>query len=100
MDMMLTVPEQRMFFMTGRRQGDGLDAVAGLDLRPAALANYRDLRRLRYDFPVVLVVDGAWAGTVHSLSSVIDELLSKVAPRGLEGERLRRHVLRLERVKG
>ena len=94
---MLTPPEQRMFFMTGRIQGDGLDAIGGLELRPAALANYRDLRRLRYDFPVVLVSDGAWAGTVHSLSSVVDRLLANVAPRGLEGERLRRHVLRLER---
>ncbi|HSC98568.1 MAG TPA: hypothetical protein VLI21_06680, partial [Casimicrobiaceae bacterium] len=97
MDMMLTAPEQRMFFMTGGRHGEGLDAIDGLELRPAALANYRDLRRLRYDFPVVLVREGAWAGTVHSLSSVVDQLLAKMAPRGLEGERLRRHVLRLER---
>jgi len=97
MDMALTFSEQRLFFTTGRRQGEGLDAIDGLGLRPAALARYRDLRRLRYDFPLVLVADGAHAGTVRSLSSVIDEVLAEIAPRGLDGERLRKHVLRLER---
>ena len=36
-------------------------------------------------------------GTLRSLSSVVDEVLQEIAPRGLEGERLRKHVLRLER---
>ncbi len=97
MDMALPVPEQRLFFSTGRRQGAGLDAIDNLGLRPAMLARYRDLARLRYDFPLVLVAAGAWAGTLRSLSSVVDEVLSEIAPRGLEGERLRKHVLRLER---
>ena len=97
MDLAISFPEQRLFFTTGRRQGEGLDAIDRLGLRPAVLARYRDLGRLRYDFPLVLVSDGAHAGTVRSLSSVIDEVLAEIAPRGPEGERLRKHVLRLER---
>lgn len=97
MDMAPPVPEQRLFFTTGRIQGPGLDAIDDLGLRPAVLARYRDLTRLRYDFPLVLVDEGGWAGTTRSLSSLVDEVLGEIAPRGLEGERLRRHVLRLER---
>jgi hypothetical protein len=88
--------EQRIFFASGR-MSEGLDAIDELGLRPAQLARYRDLTRLRYDYPLVLVADGAWAGTLRSLSSVIDEVLTEIAPRGLDGERLRKHVLRLER---
>ncbi len=32
-----------------------------------------------------------------SLTSVVDDLLQEIAPRGIEGERVRRHVLRAER---
>ncbi len=46
---------QVAFYLTGKRPGAGLDAVEALDLRPALLANYRDLTSLRYDFPLVLV---------------------------------------------
>ena len=35
--------------------------------------------------------------SVHSLSSLVDAMLREVAPRGVEGERLRRHALQLER---
>ena len=83
MDMALSFPDQQLFFTTGRRQGPGLDSIEELALRPAVLARYRDLRRLRYDFPLLLISDGVWAGKVRSLSSVIDELLAEVAPRGL-----------------
>ena len=97
MDMAAPVHEQRLVFTTGRRQSEGVDAIGTRGLRPALLARYRDLARLRYDYPLVLIASGAAAGTVRSLSSMIDEVLSEVAPRGLEGERLRKHVLRLER---
>ena len=89
--------EQQLFFSTGRRHGEGVDAIDGLGLRPALLARYRDLTRLRYDFPLVLVDRGPEAGTIRSLSSVVDEVLQEIAPRGIDGERLRKHVLRLER---
>ena len=98
MDTVARFDEQRLFYSTGRRHGEGLDAIEGLNLRPALTAGYRDLTRLRYDYPVVLVGTGPDAGAVRSLSSVIDEVLREVAPRGLEGERLRKHVLRLERA--
>jgi hypothetical protein len=97
MDLAARFAEQRLFFTTGRRDGEGVDAIDGLALRPALLARYRDLTRLRYDFPLVLVDGGPAAGEVRSLSSVVDEVLHEIAPRGMEGERLRRHVLRLER---
>ncbi len=97
MDMAARHHEQRLFFSTGRRQGDGVDPIDALALRPALFARYRDLARLRYDFPLVLVDRGPGTGTLRSLSSVVDEVLQEIAPKGLEGERLRKHVLRLER---
>jgi hypothetical protein len=95
MEMTAPLREQRIFFASGR-VSEGLDAIDDLGLRPAQLARFRDLTRLRYDYPLVLVAGGAGAGTLRSLSSVIDEVLTEIAPRGLDGERLRKHVLRLE----
>ena len=97
MDMATRYREQQLFFSTGRRHGEGVDPIDGLGLRPALLARYRELGRLRYDFPLVLVDKGPGAGTLRSLSSVVDEVLQEIAPKGLEGERLRKHVLALER---
>jgi hypothetical protein len=97
MDQAASFQEQRLFFSTGRRDVEGLDAIDGLSLRPALLARYRDLTRLRGDFPLVLVDKGPAAGELRALASIVDEALREAAPRGLEGERLRKHVLRLER---
>jgi hypothetical protein len=97
MDSPTTFKEQRLFFNTGRRNVEGVDSIDGLELRPALLARYRDLTRLRGDFPLVLVDSGPSTGELRSLASIVDETLHEVAPRGLEGERLRKHVLRLER---
>ncbi len=84
-----------IFYMTGKQPDSGKAALAGK--RPALLAAYGDLTRLRYDFPLVLV-EGKTDGTpVRSLSSVIDDLLRKVAPPGMESEQLRKMILRLER---
>jgi ferredoxin len=88
---------QLAFYLTGKRPGEGLDAIERLEMRPALFARYRDLSRLRYDFPVVLVHgvrDGAFA---QSLTSIVDRLLDEVAPPGTGNERVRSHVLRLER---
>ncbi|HXX86808.1 MAG TPA: ferredoxin [Casimicrobiaceae bacterium] len=84
------------FHLTGKRPATGLDAVAPLSLRPALLARYRDLNSLRHDFPLVLVEGVPADGCVQALSGVIDEVLQQVA-RGEDGERVTRHVLRLER---
>ena len=83
------------FHLTGKRSGAGLDAIDGLDLRPALLAGYRDLTRLRYDFPLVLVRNGSNGTCVQSLSGVVDGVLHEIA-RGDGGERLTKHLLRLE----
>ena len=84
-----------VFYLTGKQPRSGKDALAGK--RPALLAAYGDLTRLRYDFPLVLI-DGKTDGApVRSLSSVIDHLLQKIAPPGMESEQLRKMVLRIER---
>jgi len=97
MDMAAQHHEQRLFFSTGRVQGEGIEPVHALSLRPALLARYRDLTSLRQDYPLVLVGSGPQKGIVRSLPGIVDDLLLEVAPRGIEGEKLRRHVLRLER---
>src|SRR4030095_2136464 len=86
---------QLRFFSTGRNESDGLSPIAGL--RPALFARYPDLASLRYDYPLVLVDTGGQSGLLRALSGIVDDLLLEVAPRGIEGEKLRRHVLRLER---
>jgi len=91
--MSATVRDLRFFHLTGARPHAELAPPE--QLRPALFAGFRDLAALRYDFPLVLVDDdGEFALT---LTSVVDELLREIAPRGMAGERLRRSVLRLER---
>jgi ferredoxin len=96
MDMAAKFQDQTVFHMTGKRSGEGL-AELSADFRPALLAAYRDLTRLRYDFPVVLLERDSGVGYVESLSSVMGRLIAEIAPRGIEGERLRKQLLRLER---
>ena len=96
MDMQTKHQDQLIFHMTGKRHGEGVASIDDLDLRPALLAPYRDLSALRHDFPVVLVERDSGPEFVHSLSSLVDAVLQDVAPRGVEGERLRRHALQLE----
>ncbi|MFZ5541300.1 MAG: ferredoxin [Pseudomonadota bacterium] len=96
MDMAAKFQDQLVFHMTGKLAGDGLSPVDDKDLRPALLARYRDLTPLRYDYPVVLV-EGDGNDYALSLSALVNRTLAEVAPRGIEGERLRRHGLRLER---
>mgnify|MGYP001563435620 CR=1 FL=1 len=83
------------FFLTGRRPSEHLDAVDGLGLRPALFAGYRELTQLRYDFPLLLVAGRTDKLFAQSLSGLIDSALATVA-QGSEGERIRKHVLRLE----
>ena len=97
MDMAAKFQDQLVFHMTGKRSGDHLAAIDIGTLRPAALAGFRDLTRLRYDYPVVLPESVAGPQFAHSLSALVGALLAEIAPRGLEGERLRKQVLRLER---
>lgn len=83
------------FFLTGSRSSEHLEAVDGLNLRPAQFAGYRELTQLRYDFPLVLVANRTDALFVRSLSELIDGALDIVAC-GSDGMRVRMHALRLE----
>jgi hypothetical protein len=83
---------QVTFYLTGQSTGEGLDAVAGLGLRPALLAGYRDLAGLRYDFPLVLLPGASDAGAVRSLTELFDAAVA-----ALGGDRLRHHAERMER---
>jgi ferredoxin len=83
------------FHLTGEKpSGSSMDVGKSLP-RPALLSKYRDLSKLRYDYPLVLV-DRGTDRFVASLSAVSNEALQKVAPKGIEGERLRKNVLGLE----
>ncbi len=81
--------------IAGSQPGEHRDAVDGLSLRPALFSGYRDLARLRHDFPVVLVADPADGLFAQSLSAIIDRALDTAA-RGNDIERIRKHALRLE----
>jgi len=85
------------FHLTGKRIGAGLQAADARQLRPALLARFGDLTRLRYDFPLVLVAGRADDTGIQSLSTLVNGILQALAPRGIEGEAMRRQVLRLER---
>lgn len=90
--------DQFVFHLTGQITGDGLQAITGMRLRPAVLAAYGELDQLRHDFPLVLIEPLPDEGeAVVSLAALVNRMLAELAPRGIEGERLRRHVLRLER---
>ena len=83
------------FFLTGRRPSEYLDAVDGLGLRPALFSAYRELAQLRYDFPLVLIDAPSEDLFVQSLSGLIDSALVSAA-RGSDGDRIRKHALRIE----
>ncbi|MDX1488472.1 MAG: hypothetical protein R3268_09745, partial [Acidiferrobacterales bacterium] len=67
------------------------------DLRPAVLARYKELAKLRYDYPLVLRQGDGGNENVQTLSGIIDGLLQQIAPNGIEGEQIRKHMLGLER---
>ena len=82
------------FHLTGRMlQGEG-DALARSDLQPAIFAGYRDLAALRYDFPLVLMAGGD--APVQSLSALFNGAAKAAAAKD-DGERVRKHAIRLER---
>jgi hypothetical protein len=82
-----------IFHLTGAAPES--DALAGM--RPALLANYRDLTKLRYDFPLVLIEGAVEGAPVRPLTHVVDHMLRMIAPPGMESEQLRKMVLRIER---
>jgi hypothetical protein len=88
---------QTVFHLTGRRPAAGpLEAIEPLGLRPALLARYRDLDRLRYDFPVVLVEPAAGGPFARPLTDIVNALARAAAPAGPPGEALRKQLLHVE----
>jgi len=85
------------FHLTGRRPGKEPGTPEGLGLRPALLAAYRDLTRLRYDFPLVLRANTSDDRLFEPLSELVDRALEEVAPAGDDADRLRAYTRRLER---
>ncbi len=83
------------FHLTGKRGDVGSGDALQRDIYPALLAPYRQLSKLRYDYPLILLDDKTEA-FLDTLSSVINRLLREIAPEGDAGARLRQHVLRLE----
>ncbi|MHA1523515.1 MAG: hypothetical protein ACTSY1_03820 [Alphaproteobacteria bacterium] len=92
--MNMDIQTQSNFYRTGEGVGAAPDKAGALHLRPASLARYLDLSNLRHDYPLVLTNDDGMA--VQSLSAIIDTVLRETAPRGIDGECLRREVLGLE----
>jgi hypothetical protein len=88
---------QTVFHLTGRAPTAPLQPIDALGLRPALLARYRDLTRLRYDFPLVLLYPPAGGAFARSLKDVVSELARNMAPIGPEGEALRKQLLHIER---
>jgi hypothetical protein len=85
------------FHLTGRMPQGAFDGHAKSDLHPAIFAGYRDLTALRYDFPLVLTRADGDRQSVQSLSGLIDGALRDIAANGDDGERVRKHAIRLER---
>jgi hypothetical protein len=92
-----TLQAQTEFHLTGRAPAVPLEAIAGLGLRPALLARYRELARLRYDYPLVLVEQAPGGVFVRSLSGIVNDLACEAAPAGPAGEALRKRLLHIER---
>jgi hypothetical protein len=84
------------FHLSARKAGEEPGALAGLGLRPALLAAYRDLTRLRYDYPLVLRASVSEERLFEPLSGLIDRALEDLARGGDDADRLKAYALRLE----
>jgi len=84
------------FHVTGIKPALEAEDAGERSFRPALFAGYGDLTKLRYDYPVVLVESAAGSKFAQSLSDIVDGILREIAPQGAAGERLRKHVLKLE----
>ncbi len=86
---------QIAFHLSGKQYASEPAGSQGADVRPALLARYRDLTALRYDFPLVLLQDAGDKGYVQCLSGIIDNVAHAIA-KDDDGDRVTRHLLRLE----
>lgn len=88
---------QVVFHLTGRLpDDDGAGQQLPAGLRPALLAQYRNLDSIRHDFPVVFARGpGEY---VVSLAAAVDGALRTAAPQGSLGEAMRKRALHVERL--
>lgn len=86
---------QIAFHLSGKKPAAEAAEAEGTDARPALLARYRDLTALRYDFPLVLLRDANDKGYVQCLSAIVDNVAHAIV-KDDDGDRLTRHLLRLE----
>lgn len=93
---MLETQAHIAFHLTGKLPRGEVDGRRQRQLYPAILAGYRDLTALRYDFPLVLVRSGDDGKPLQSLAELVDAALKNVAA-DADGERLKKHALRIER---
>ena len=84
------------FHLAGEKPGKDFADIGQLGLRPALFSAYQDLAKLRHDYPLVLINGENKETVMQSLSDLIDDTLREIAPPGIEGEQLRKHVLGLE----
>ena len=83
------------FHLVGDRSGLPIVESKSWPYRPALFANYRDLKRLRYDFPLILG-SGDTQDWIRSLADSTDFALQSSTAEGIDGEETRRQVLNLE----
>ena len=86
--------QQIAFFLTGRRGNSDLRPLDGRS-RPALFAGYRDLNKLRYDFPLVLKAGGTPELCILSLSGLVDDAVEAIAD-DPDRDRIARHGHRVE----
>jgi hypothetical protein len=96
MEMKTEANELIAFHLTGERPKAAGNDPAKLNMCPALLSGYRDLTKLRYDYPLALIDDGS-DRPLKPLSGIFNEILQVKAPRGISGERMRKTLLSLER---
>ncbi|HET7363532.1 MAG TPA: hypothetical protein VFJ70_08185 [Burkholderiales bacterium] len=80
------------FHLTGIKSAEQLEPLESLGLRPALLAAYRDLAKLRYDFPLVLLAKPENGEFAQPLCALVDAALANI-----KDERVRTLALRKER---
>ena len=83
------------FFLFGKVPQAAGPSVAETGAVPALLHQYRDLARIRHDYPFCLHGTEA-AKAVTTLSQIIDGLVAGVKDTGDAGERLKQHIYRIE----
>ncbi len=83
--------------LTGEKPHGDADGFGPLGLRPALFSAFMDLSLIRYGYPLVLIHGAGEDDLVLPLTEIMDGILIEIAPRGIEGERMRRHLLGLEK---